>query len=270
MSYQSKLKLSPGWYYPVVIFSSYIVAIVEWYLRRHLRMQGLDVYPYPYIAYILVGSFFTGMGIYQLHKYGHWVYPVLGVIMGLLCFQSPANFTSGFNPFKITLAITLIILILFIIINWQVLYGQERFELNSRRLFRLAAEFIRDHADGYTERPYAAGQVSFSLEEMLGLSRFLNGKYVAKPFHIEGRIYFAFSMNKSLFATHDPREVSHVVIGPDGSIQVVITVKDYREYINRVSFDQLCDSMGKIFIRFLEYYRLGNEERIISELKAAR
>jgi len=38
----------------------------------------------------------------------------------------------------------------------------------------------------------------------------------------------------------------------------------------RFNFDKLCDSIGKAFMRFLEYYRKGLENRIITELKTAR
>lgn len=259
-----------GIYYPIVIFSSYIVAILEILVRKQLINKGIDIYPFPFLTYILVGLFFILMGIIQWYRYRLWINPVAGMILGVLCFQAPAMFITGFSIFKATYAITFILLVIFIIINWHSFYGQERFEINSRRLFRLAAELIRDTSGGFTERPYSAGKLTFKRDELLGFSRYLNGKYVAKTFHLEERIYFTFSMNKSLVKLEDPKEVSYVVIDFTGNISVVISAKDYRDYVEKFSFDQLCSSMAAVFERFLSYYRQGMENRIITELKTAR
>jgi hypothetical protein len=269
MNYHSKLRWSIGLYYPVVIFSSYIVAIVELLLRRYY-FASENISPDPWITYVIVGLFFIAMGVIQWFKYRLWIYPVAGFIIGILCFQATFLFNEEFSIFKVTYAITFIILILFVIINWQSFYGQERYEINSRRLFRLAAETINDTGDGFTERPFSAGKIDLTKDELMGFSRFLNGKYVAKPFHFEDRISFAFSMNKSLIYLDDPEEVSSVTIDFYGNINVKISEKDYREYIARFSFDRLCASLSMIFVRFLKYYRQGMENRIISELKTAR
>ena len=270
MSYQSKLRWSIGLYYPVVIFSSYIFAILELMLRKYFISQGTDVSPHPYFTYLLVGLFFILMGIIQWFKYRLWIYPVAGIILGVLCFQAPAFFDHTFSIFKVTYAITFIILVLFVIINWRAFYGQERFEINSRRLFRLAAELLNDTGDGFTERPFSAGKIEFTKEEVQDFARFINGKYIAKSFHFGDKLIFAFSMNKSLVMLEDPKEVSHVTFDLNGRITVSIAEKDYREYVARFNFDRLCDSLANVFRRFLEYYRQGMENRIITELKTAR
>jgi hypothetical protein len=271
MNPHSKLRWSTGFYYPVVIFGSYILAIIEMVIRKALIRDGVISSSFPFLTYIFVGLFFIGMGIYQWLRYRFWIYPVVNIIIGILCFQAPyAIYVHGYSIFRVTYFITLIILVLFIIINWQAFYGQERFEINSRRLFRLAAELIRDTSGGFTERPYSAGKLTVSKDELLGFSRFLNGKYVARTFHLEDRIYFSFSMNKSLVNLEDPKVVSHVVIDFSGNISVAVAEKDYRDYVNSFSFDQVCSSMAAIFERFLGYYQQGLEARIITELKTAR
>jgi len=271
MNSLSKLRWSTGLYYTVVIFSSYILAIAEIMIRKALIRDGYHVSHFPFMTYFFVGSFFIGMGIYQWYRYRVWIYPVLGIILGVLCFQAPFAIPSyGISLFKATYAITFLILVLFVIINWNALYGQERFEINSRRLFRLAAELIRDTSGGFTERPYSAGKITFTTDELMGFARFMNGKYVAKTIHLGNNICFAFSMNRSLVNLEDPKEVSHVVIEYNGNISVTVSEKDYRDYIDRFSFDQVCSSMAAIFERFLEYYKQGLENRIITELKTAR
>ncbi len=258
-------------YYPIVIFSSYILAIMEILIRKQVIASGFDVSHFPYITYFFVGVFFIGMGIFQWFKYRLWINPVLGIILGILCFQAPGAIHDPTLPLmKVTYAITFIILVLFIIINWRAFYSQERFEINSRRLFRLAAELISETSDGFTERPYSAGKVTFTRDELQGFTRFLNGRYIAKSFHFEDRIIFAFSLNRSLVNLDDPKEVSRVSIDLEGNMSVAISERDYKEYVARFSFDQLCSSMAVVFERFLKYYQEGMENRIISEIKNAR
>jgi hypothetical protein len=77
-------------------------------------------------------------------------------------------------------------------------------------------------------------------------------------------------MNTSLVVIHEGEEVSHVIIGYDGTVTVKVSDKDYRDYLERLSFDQLCASLADIFNRFFDYYRKGLESRIMIELKSAK
>ncbi len=115
-----------------------------------------------------------------------------------------------------------------------------------------------------------AGQVEFTEEEIQGFARFINGKYIAKPFYLPGKTVFAISMNNSVVMLDEPRDVSQVTIDRNGYVTVILSARDYRGYRAKYNFDKLCDAMGKIFIRFLQYYRQGYENRIITELKSAR
>jgi len=51
-----------------------------------------------------------------------------------------------------------------------------------------------------------------------------------------------------------------------GYVTVNISRRDYLDYKEELSFDQLCDNLGKLFIKFLEYYRKGEAERIVYKL----
>lgn len=262
--------MSVGLYYPIAIFSCYIIAIAEWGIRKWLIRDGNDIGQFPVFTYLICGSFFIAMGFFQWHRYRLWIYPVLGILFGILCIQGGYAIPSQQFFLKATYFINLIVIILFVIFNWPVLYGQERYELNSRRLFRLAVEQIRETADGFTGRPFAAGEITATREEILGFSRFLEGKYVARVFYDDKTVCFAFSMNRSLFASAMVKNVSHLCISENGNITVSIHEADYRQYRQTFNFNQLCESMGTVFKRFFEYYRQGLENRIISELKAAR
>jgi len=270
MSYRSKIKMSVGWIYPIGIFSSYVVAIIEWTIRDYLQKKGFDIGQMPYFTFLLVGLFFMVMGILQWFRYRNWIYPVLGFLVGIATIQASFAMPGHFNTLKATYFLNFFLIVLFVVVNWHSLYGQERFEANSRRLFRLAAERLYETSDGYTERPYSAGKIDSTKDELLGFVRFLHGNYIVRPFYLEDTISITFSMNTSLLVIHDPSEVSQVILGHDGTVVVKIAEKDYRDYRERLSFDQLCASMANVFIRFMDYYQKGLESRIISELKSAR
>jgi hypothetical protein len=177
---------------------------------------------------------------------------------------------SGPGILTVTYFISFFLIVLFVIINWNSLYSHERFEANSRRLFRLASERIYQADNGYTERPYSGGKVECTKEELLGFARYLHGNYIVRAFYYETNVSLSFSMNKSLMVTSEASEVSHVKIGYDGNMTVKISDRDYRDYREKLSFDKLCASVAEIFVRFLGYYRSGLEQRIITELKSAR
>lgn len=270
MNLQQKLRLSVGMYYPMAIFTCYIIAIAEWGIRKELIGTGKDISHFPFITYFVCGVFFASMGIYQWFKYRIWIYTVIGFLLGLICIQGPFAISMHLYIFKATYFITMIVLVLFIIFNWTVLYGQERFEINARRLFRLAVEHIREASNGFTDRPYVIGEIDASEEEVLGFARFMEGRFVARTFCEEGMVFLAFSMNRSLYAAGHASQVSYVCMANTGRVSVFITGADYRQYRKTYNFDQLCASMGSVFQRFFQYYKQGLEARIITELKGAR
>ncbi len=261
-----------GWFYPIGIFSSYILLLLEYVLRRMLRQEGIEITGGPYITIILVALMFLVLGVVQWFRYRNWIYPVLGFLVCITTAQVAFIFPHHDTPeiMKYTYFICFIMIILFVLINWNSFYSHEKFELNSRKLFRLASERINQTDNGYTERPFSGGRVECTKDELLGFTRFLQGNYIVRVFYYETYVCLSFSMNKSLVVINEGREVSHVIIGYDGSMTVKVADKDYGDYREKLSFDKLCASLADIFSRFLDYYKSGLEQRIVTELKSAR
>jgi hypothetical protein len=153
MKLQQKLRLSVGMYYPIAIFTCYIIAILEWGIRRELNSRGWEISQFPFGTYFVCGGFFAAMGIVQWFKYRLWLYPVIGILMGALTIEASYVFSNHLFFYKAVYFITMIVLALFVIFNWTALYGQERYELNARRLFRRAVEHIGEATNGFTDRP---------------------------------------------------------------------------------------------------------------------
>lgn len=272
MAYRSGIRMSIGWIYPIGILTSYILLVIEYELRRYLIGGGHHTAGVPYITILLVALMFCILGILQWTRYRNWIYPVLGFFFGITTAQVSFFFPNYDNPgiFKITYFISFMVIILFVIVNWNTICHHERFEVNSRRLFRLASQAIYRSENGFTERPYSGGRIECTRDELLGFARYLHGNFIVMPFYYEGSVCLSFSMNKSLMVIADGKEVSHVIIGFDGSISVKVSEKDYLDYRTRLSFDQLCASLAGIVSRFFDYYKKGLESRIIIELKSAK
>jgi len=272
MTKRSKIRMSIGWVYPIGIFTSYILLLLEYLLRKMLVNDGIEIMQFPYLTIILVALMFLVLGIVQWFRYRNWIYPALGFLIGITTAQVAFIFPGGSHPdsLKVFYFISFILIILFVLLNWNSFYSHERYEVNSRRLFRLASERIISASNGYTARPYTGKKVECSRDELLGFTRFLSGNYIVKPFYYDTYICLAFSMNKSLVVVSEGSEVSHAIIKYDGTLTIKISDRDYHDYNERLSFDELCSSFSDIFSRFLEYYKSGHESRIGEELKSAR
>lgn len=269
MFYRSKLKGPIGRYYPMAILIAYVFLLIEWMVRKQLIRDGYQVIDGPVLTYIGMAGFFFYMAVFQWFRYREWIYPAINFLMGLSTLQCIQAFTPTiFTP--LSLVVNLAILIPLVIIKWSDLYSHERLETNARRIFKLASELIVETSNGYTSRPYTAGKAVYTREELLGFSRILQSRYVALSLHRENGTYFIFSLNISPLAVKEPEQSSYCLFDKDGNVIVHITAKDYRQYRQNLNFDQLCDSTGKIFIRFLEYYKEGFEARITEELKSVR
>jgi hypothetical protein len=267
---RSKLKGTFGRVYPIAMLIFYILILIECIVRVILRNQNTMISIWPVYSVIIIGLFFFIMGILQWIRYSLWENFVVGFFFST---GTILTIIGHFMPGPISLLLwflNLLLLTLFVVIKWPVLYSQEKFEANARRLFKLAAEVITQTSNGFTARPFSAGKVSMSRDDLSKFARFLNGKFIAKVFYLEDSICLAFSLNKSLLITRNPEEVSHISINNEGIISILITEADYRQYREKYNFDQLCASIGDVFKRFLEYFKGGNEMRIIMELKNAR
>lgn len=271
MIYKSKLKGSFGRYYPISLVVIYILCLVEVVIRTGFKNNGMEIQQVPVFSFTLMGLFFILMGLWQLKRIQLWIYPVLGLLAGIGCFLAIYLFPSP-SPYLITFyVINLLVIVLLILLFWSVLSAQERYEANARRLFSLSVEMIEDEAGGYTDRPFAAGKIAIKADDDLdGFIRFLDGRFIARSMKTQDVQYLLISMNKSVLATKDPHQVSHLQILRDGSLIVRICQPDYRQYKARYNFDQLCASLAGVFFRFYEYYRDGKENRIVRELKTAR
>jgi len=144
-----------------------------------------------------------------------------------------------------------------------------------KNVFELAALQVNDTVNGYTERPRPAGKLSYTKSELFGFAEFVRKNLIALPYIEQDSVVFVpVKMGDEykflLGFAGDHRFYSWVSFDFEGNISASISKKDYLCFTEEFSFDQLCDSLGKLFIEFMEYYKKNETERILHRLNSLK
>lgn len=147
----------------------------------------------------------------------------------------------------------------------------KRINWRYREILELAAKPVKDTANGFTARPYPAGQTEHTAAEIRSFSQFLLKHVIAYPVYEDGRVILVIPryMFVWLFGLRrDYTEETHVAFDDSGEMSVRISEKDYRTYKDELTFDQLCASLAGLFVGFLESHRTGRSREIIATLNS--
>jgi hypothetical protein len=151
------------------------------------------------------------------------------------------------------------------------LFFKKRAKWKGREVFELASVSTETQPDGFTDRPRPAGRTDYTKSELTSFAKFMSRNLIAMPYFENERVVFVpVKMDDSFSYLFSPEKFrqkrSWIAFDFQGNITVNISKADYLGYKEELSFDLLCENMGKLFIRFMEYYRKGEAERIIYEL----
>ena len=110
---------------------------------------------------------------------------------------------------------------------------------------------------------------------MIRFVDFITTNLIAFAFREENRIVFVLTLPGNdipylLGIKKDYLEDTWVAIDYDGNISVNVTEDDYLLFKQDLDFDQLCQSLGNVFIEFLELSKNGQESQIIDRMNALR
>lgn len=160
--------------------------------------------------------------------------------------------------------ITFGILVIFFGVN-------RRLQFRGREIFELAAESVDETGNGYTHRPRPVGKVEYSLKELRGFARFAAKHMMALPYITSKSITLVplkmgDEFGRVLGLLGDYRDATWVNFDVDGEVSVHIAQKDYLDYRETLAFDQLCASLGQLFINFLELYSKGEGIRAVDRM----
>ena len=140
-----------------------------------------------------------------------------------------------------------------------------------REIFELAAAPIEDIGNGYTSRPRPVGKVDYSPQQVHGFARFCARNLIALPYITSKNvtlvpIKMGDEFGRLLGLSGDYRDATWVNFDADGEVSVHIAQKDYLDYREMLAFDQLCTSLGQVFIDFFSHYNQGEGVRVIDRL----
>jgi len=151
----------------------------------------------------------------------------------------------------------------------------KKIKWRGREIFELAAEMVEESGNGYTPRPRPVGRVEFNKQDLLAFANFCARHLIAVayisprqatlvPIKMGDEYAFMFRFDPTL------QDQTRISFDFDGEVSVHITQKDYLDYQQPLSFDQLCQSLGQLFIEFAETHRRGEGVRIIDRMDALR
>jgi hypothetical protein len=142
-------------------------------------------------------------------------------------------------------------------------------------VFELAAIQVHETVNGFTERPRPAGKAEYTKSELFGFAEFLKRNLIALAYVEKNNLVFVpvkmgDEYNFLLGFAGDYRYHTWISFDFEGNVSASISKKDYLAFTEELAFDQLCDSLGKLFIEFLEYYRKDETERILHKLNSVK
>lgn len=168
-----------------------------------------------------------------------------------------------FKPLVLILIVEMAILVYIMTTN--------KLRWRGREILELAAMNINEATNGFTERPRPLGKIDYRPSELKAFTVYLKSKLIAFPFgETDKTVIVPIMMGNEyrlpLGFSNDYSENTWIAIDNEGNVSAHISKTDYLKYKEALSFDQLCESMGNLFIQFFEYYQNGEEVRILHEI----
>jgi len=171
-------------------------------------------------------------------------------------------------PISVMIAI---ILILFSI--WVVyLVFTRKLKWRTREILELAALPVQETSAGYTQRPLPVGRISSSKSEILEFAKFIHKNLIAVPYVENGSVVISINskLARQIGLLTDYLDTTWVRFDKDGHVSVNISRTDYLKYKDELSFDQLCNSLGNLFIEFHDQFLAGDGIRVIDKINSLR
>ncbi len=203
------------------------------------------------LIYKVTAAYIYCLGLYTIFIEIRWYYPKL------LYLTQEAKFMLIWVTFFLLWVIYLLI--------------TKRAKWRGRDIMEAAAENVDAGEFSYTPRPRPVGQIEAGKDEILSFTRYLKKNLVVMPYYNQDKVLLVpVKMGEEYGILYGPNlkywDRTWISIDFTGNVSVNISKEYYLDYRENLSFDQLCESLGNLFIRFYEYYKKGEEVRIIDHL----
>jgi hypothetical protein len=197
-----------------------------------------------------------------------------GLVAGLIIFIS-TNYVNATMAVRSEFRIAYFSFMIFFGFILIFLAINRKLKWRGREIFELAAESVDESGDGYTPRPRPVGKVDYNLQQLDEFARFTAKHLIAIPYFTSKNITLVpvkmgDEFGRFLGLLGDYRDATWINFDIDGEVSVHISQKDYLDYRDPLAFDQLCTSLGQVFIEFLELYCKGEGVRIVDRMDDLR
>lgn len=229
-----------------------------------LKILGID-FAYLFLAPVL---FLAGIyGFLTYRRTSNRGYLLQSIIMGLAVIMSSlvAFYGTDIPKEYIVPVIVLLVMTLPVLIYMSL---TKKIKWRLREILELAARPVDEIKNGFSERPYPVGQVQYNGIELDGFSYFMKRNLIAIPVHDRDRVAFVLSQDYRFTLGFDNtyQNKTFILFESDGRVLAHISKRDYLRYRDHLAYDQLCDSLGKLFIEFFDQYRRGESLAILERL----
>jgi len=152
---------------------------------------------------------------------------------------------------------------------------QKKLKWRGREILELAAEPVTESNNGFTSRPLASIKTEYSKKTILDFARFLSKNLIALTYFEKERVVFVPVMMgeeyRHILGFHPDYENSTwISFDYGGKVTVSIARKDYLRNKENLTFNNLCESLGRLFVEFLELHSKGEGARIIDRMDNLR
>lgn len=234
-----------------------------------LIIKGVPAAILSAALFFIIYAGFSAWIFYRTRNRSYLAASVWQLAFGLFLATNPRyTLISGITP----VISSLIYVILFSSTIWLFfLFFTRKAKWKGRDVFELASISIAPEPDGFTRRPHPVGKADYTREELYGFVTFLRRNLIAMPYYEEHTVVLVpVKMGDEFCYLFQPekfrRNRTWIAFDFSGNVTVSISGKDYVDYREELSFDQLCENMGRLFIRFIRYYCKDESDRIIYEL----
>lgn len=213
---------------------------------------------------LALGAIFTFFIWYRTRNIGYLIFMLW---LGLM---SVRNLLSLQDP---TLVLAYRIIIIPLLLLWLYVIFTGKITWHYRKILELAAKSVDGTADGFTPRPFPAGKAHYSKKDIIEFGKFLSKHLIAFPYAEANRVLLVISRKEPLdflSLRRNYEDDTYVSFDFEGNMAVNIAKKEYDKYKEEITFDKLCQSLGKVFKEFLEWYIEGKSEKIINKMNMLR
>jgi hypothetical protein len=211
---------------------------------------------------------FTLLDLIRTKNYYH-IFPLLFQLLAPLL--ALIVLIGGFYEYR-HIIIPLIFCIIAVGITGMYFILTRKIKWRYREVLELAAVPVKDTLNGFTDRPHTTGKADYTEDELKQFTIFISKNMIAIPYRQKNTVVFLLAMKliHKLGMPTDFSKYSYVSFDSDGNVSVNISKNDYLKYKDQLTFDQLCESLGQLFIEFLELFKKDECVRIIDRMDSLK